>query len=113
MTGKEELQLTAGSEGATIPKCVQSPDPPDLAAIERCFRAARRRTVGTKQTLKAIKQENPKLVLIADDADPQVIRPILELCRERNLKVIRVPSMADLGRCCGIDVGAATASVIG
>jgi len=105
--------LTGGSEGATIPECVQSQDPPDLAALERYFRAARRRTVGTKQTLKAIKQETPKLVLIADDADPQVVRPILELCRERNLKVIRVPTMAELGRCCGIEVGAATASVIG
>lgn len=105
--------MTGDSEGATIPECVQSQDPPDLAALERCFRAARRRTVGTKQTLKAIKQENPRLVLIADDADPQVVRPILELCRERNLQVIRVPSMAELGRCCGIEVGAATASVIG
>lgn len=105
--------MTGDSDGATIPRCVQSQDSPDLAAIERQFRAARRKTVGTKQTLKAIKQGSPRLVLVAEDADPQVVRPILELCRERNLEVVRVASMAELGRCCGIEVGAATASVIG
>ncbi|BAS29094.1 50S ribosomal protein L7ae [Limnochorda pilosa] len=105
--------MTGGRDGATIPECAQSQDPPDLAAIERCFRAARRKTVGTKQTLKAIKNESPRLVLVAEDADPQVVRPILELCRERRLAVVRVASMLELGRCCGIEVGAATASVIG
>ncbi len=49
---------------------------------------------------------------IAQDADRRVTDPVLRAARERGLEVVEVPSMAALGRACGIAVGAATAAII-
>ncbi|AUS07624.1 50S ribosomal protein L7ae-like protein [Laceyella sacchari] len=69
-------------------------------------------TIGTKQTKKAIEQGRALEVLVADDADPQIIYPILKLCKDRGIHVIHVESMKQLGKACGIEVGAATAAVL-
>ncbi|MFC7442669.1 50S ribosomal protein L7ae-like protein [Laceyella putida] len=69
-------------------------------------------TIGTKQTKKAIEQGRALEVVVADDADPQVIHPILTLCKDRGIYVIHVDSMKQLGKACGIDVGAATAAIL-
>jgi large subunit ribosomal protein L7A len=69
-------------------------------------------TIGTKQTKKAIEQGKVTEVIVANDADPQVTYPIISLCKERGIAVTRVDSMKQLGKACGIEVGAATAAIL-
>jgi len=80
----------------------------NLASIAK----ARRRTVGTKETLKALERGEPKAVFVAEDAERRVVEPVLRLCAEKNVPVVRVESMEALGRACGIKVGCASASII-
>lgn len=70
------------------------------------------RIVGTKQTLKAIKSSQAKVVYVAKNAEEKVIKPIIDSCNEYGVEVIIVPTMQKLGMLCNIDVGAATACTI-
>ena len=79
--------------------------------LER-LKAAKQRTVGLKQTLKAIEKGQAKIVFIADDAEQHVTTPLLELCSEKAVPVEAVASMEELGKACNIEVGAATAAVL-
>jgi large subunit ribosomal protein L7A len=72
---------------------------------------ARKKTVGTKQTIKAIERGLAKVVFIAQNADRHVVEPIIQSCREKAIPVISVDSMQALGKACGIDVGCAAAAV--
>lgn len=74
--------------------------------------AAKARTVGTKQTLKALQKGQAILVFIARDADEHVVRDLQRLCKEKNVEVVYADSMAKLGQACGIQVGAASAAVL-
>jgi len=68
--------------------------------------------VGVKQSQKAIARSQAKGVLIAEDADIHVTGPVQELCKARQVPVEMVPTMQELGRACGIHVGAAVAAVL-
>ncbi|NMM63494.1 50S ribosomal protein L7ae-like protein [Clostridium sp. P21] len=70
------------------------------------------KVVGVKQTIKAIKAGDVKIVYIAKDADDKFIQPIKLLVSEESLETVYVDSMKELGKLCGIDVGAATAAVL-
>ena len=70
---------------------------------------ATKHVVGVKQTAKAVEKGTAKLVFIAADAD---IRPLLESCEAAGVKVITADSMHELGKACGIHVGAAAAAVL-
>ncbi|MFU0799797.1 MAG: ribosomal L7Ae/L30e/S12e/Gadd45 family protein [Xylanivirga thermophila] len=70
------------------------------------------RTVGTKQTLKAIEKKQAKEVFIAKDIDEYIARKIVEACEMSHLPITFVDSMKELGEACGIDVGAATAALL-
>ncbi len=74
--------------------------------------SARKKTVGAKQTLKAIERGQAKVVYVAQTADRHVIEPILQTCASKGVHVIQVDSMLALGKACRIDVGCATASII-
>jgi large subunit ribosomal protein L7A len=69
-------------------------------------------TIGTKQTKKAIEQGRAEEVFVADDADPQITRSIISMCKDRGIAVVHVDSMRELGKACGIEVGAATAAIL-
>lgn len=68
--------------------------------------------IGTKQTTKAVEQGLAARVFVARDADPRLTGKIVELCRKAEIEVEWVDRMADLGKRCGIDVGAASAAWI-
>ena len=70
------------------------------------------KVVGVKQSTKAIKEGRAVSVFVADDAEQRVIRPIADLCREKNVPLIEVPTMTELGDAAGIDVGAAVVVII-
>lgn len=73
---------------------------------------AKKKTVGTKQTLKAVERGQARVVFVARDADEHVVQPVLRAAAAKGIEVIRVDSMQLLGRACGIDVGCASAAVI-
>ena len=68
--------------------------------------------VGAKQLRKALERSRTEYVFLAEIADPAVTGPIEALCRESQVQITWVRTMADLGRACGIDVGAAAAAVL-
>ncbi len=70
------------------------------------------KVAGGKQVRRALKEGRASLVLAASDADPNVTGPILSLCAELGIPAEEVPSMKELGRACGISVGAAVAAVL-
>jgi large subunit ribosomal protein L7A len=76
------------------------------------IRLARKRTIGTNQTTKALQQSLAKQVYVARDADTRVIQPVLSLAQERGVPVLWVDTMKQLGKACGIEVGAATAAIL-
>lgn len=70
------------------------------------------RTVGLKQSVKAIEKSMAKQVFIASDADERVIGRIKELCLKNNIPIVYVDTMKQLGKACNIDVGAAVACLL-
>ncbi len=80
-------------------------------SLEALTKAANK-TIGTKQTMKAVNSSVAKAVYVAEDAEKHVLEPLLELCRDKNVEVFWVKSMDELGAACGIDVGSASASII-
>lgn len=76
------------------------------------FRLEGNKVVGVKQTIKAIKTGNVKTVYIAKDADDKFIQPIRVLVDEWSIELVYIDTMKELGKLCGIDVGASTAAVL-
>ena len=68
--------------------------------------------VGAKQLKKAVKAGRVRCVFLAENADPAVTEPLEELCINNRIQITWVRSMAELGRACGIEVGAAAAAVL-
>ena len=68
---------------------------------------------GTNETTKAVERGLAKLVIIAEDVDPEeIVMHLPPLCEERKIPYVYVPSKAELGRAAGIDVAAASVAVI-
>ena len=68
--------------------------------------------VGAKQLKKALRAGRVRQVYLAENADPAVTEPLANACTENCIPVAWIRSMSELGRACGIDVGAATAAVV-
>jgi large subunit ribosomal protein L7A len=67
--------------------------------------------IGTKQTIKAMKNREVRELIVADDADSRLTGEVLSIADENEIPVSKVDSMQKLGKACGIDVGAATAAI--
>jgi len=68
------------------------------------------RVVGAKQVLRALREGRLQYVYYAMDADPFVTRPVIDAAEKANVPVLEADTMADLGKACKIDVGAAVAA---
>ncbi len=68
--------------------------------------------VGAKQLKKALLGGQACAVYLAENADPAITEPIAILCEKMNIPYYRTATMAELGRVCGIDVGAAAAAAV-
>ena len=84
-----------------IPKCGTLPDLSKGKIV-----------VGSKQLRKAVNNGRARCVFLAENADPAILEPIEEMCRGKQVKITWVSSMQDLGRACGIEVGAAAAAAV-
>ena len=68
---------------------------------------------GTNETTKAVEKGLAKLVIIAEDVEPEeIVMHLPALCEEKKIPYVYVPSKAELGRAAGIDVAAASACII-
>lgn len=76
------------------------------------IRNARHKSVGTKQTLKAAMRRKAVEVFIASDADQSVVSNLIRVCNEQQIPITYVDSMLELGRACGIKVGAASVAIL-
>ncbi|MBS4008577.1 MAG: ribosomal L7Ae/L30e/S12e/Gadd45 family protein [Clostridium sp.] len=79
--------------------------------LER-LKLARRMVTGMKQTQKAVESGKAEQVFVARNADERVIRPVLEICKQKGIPVTMVETMAELGKACSIKVEAAMAAVL-
>jgi large subunit ribosomal protein L7A len=52
------------------------------------------------------------VVYVARDAEERIVSPIVRLCEEKSLELVLVDSMSELGKACGIKVGAAAAATL-
>ena len=68
--------------------------------------------VGAKQLKKALRDSRILEAFLAADADPGVTEPIEAACIAQRIPVIWVKNMVELGKACGIDVGAAAAATV-
>lgn len=67
--------------------------------------------IGTKQTLKAMKNGEIQELFIANDADQHITGKVVELANSLNVPCNYVDSMKKLGAACGIEVGASTVAI--
>ena len=67
-----------------------------------------RKVIGTKQLRKALKAGRVRTAYVAADADP-ILR---EQCRDAGVELVEIATMKELGRLCGIHVGAACAALL-
>ncbi|ANB56259.1 ribosome-associated protein L7Ae-like protein [Anoxybacillus sp. B7M1] len=68
--------------------------------------------VGTKQTMRALKEGSVQEVVVAEDADPAITTKIMEAANKAGVPVTKVDSMKKLGEACKIQVRAAAVAII-
>ena len=79
---------------------------------ELCSLTGKKLVVGARQLKKAVVAGSTKCVFLAQNADPAIVEPIAEICRQHGAEALWVLSMQDLGRACGIEVGASAAAAV-
>mgnify|MGYP003760527733 CR=1 FL=1 len=84
----------------------------EVCPLPTRLKNARRKLVGTKSTLRALKEEQVMVCYLARDAEAKVLEPVRRHCAEKDLEIVYVESMKQLGRYCGIEVGAAVAAIL-
>ena len=68
---------------------------------------------GTNETTKAVERGQAKLVIIAEDVQPEeIVAHLPLLCEEKKIPYVYVPSKKALGEACGLQVAAASAAII-
>lgn len=70
------------------------------------------RVVGVKQVRRALAAGRVEQLYLARDADPSLTQPLAEQAREQGVEAVWSDSMKELGRDCGIAVGAACGAVV-
>lgn len=64
---------------------------------------------GTRQSERALLSGAALRLYVARDADPKVVRRVLDLAKENGVEVVFVDTMAELGKACKLRVGCAVA----
>ena len=68
--------------------------------------------VGAKQFRKALRDDRVCQVYLAKNADPALTEPIAAQCQTFGIQCTWIRTMSELGQACGIEVGAAAATVL-
>lgn len=70
------------------------------------------KVIGTKQTLKAVKEGKALKVFLAEDTEEPIKKSIIDCCYDHNVTVESVETKVGLGRAGGIDRGAAVITIV-
>lgn len=70
------------------------------------------KVVGTKQVIKAIRNDKTKEVFLALDTDKNLKDKILSECNKNDVKINYIETKRELGRQFGIGINAATAAIL-
>lgn len=73
---------------------------------------AAKKVIGIKQTIKAVNKGAADVVYIAENADERLVRPLKEACEAQGVTMTVIPTMQELGKACGIEVGAAAVGAL-
>lgn len=68
-----------------------------------------KKVVGVKQTLKHLNDENCICLCIANDAEKKIVQQLIDKALDLSVEIKFIETMAELGKICDIDVGAAAA----
>lgn len=82
------------------------PDP-TYTGVSRKYKVA-----GARATQRALAKNLVRKVYVARDADEKVVKGVLDLYREKNIQVVYVNSMKELGEYCGLRVGASVCGIL-
>ncbi|MEE1517346.1 MAG: ribosomal L7Ae/L30e/S12e/Gadd45 family protein [Lachnospiraceae bacterium] len=66
-----------------------------------------KKVIGIKQCTKLLKSGEGKVLYVAKDANAKLISPIIQLAKEKNIKIVEIPTMKELGKMSSIDVKSA------
>ena len=67
---------------------------------------------GVNETTKAVERSNAKLVVIAEDVDPEeIVMHLPSLCEEKRIPFVFVASKKDLGKAAGLAVPTASVAI--
>jgi len=68
---------------------------------------------GTNETTKAVERGKAKLVVIAENVNPEeIVMHLPALCEEKNVPYVYVKTKEELGRAAGLDVSAASVAIL-
>lgn len=70
------------------------------------------KVIGTKQTLKFVKDGKATKVFLAEDTEEPIKNMIIECCNENNVPIEKYESKVSLGHAGGIERGAAVITMI-
>ncbi|WP_079425262.1 ribosomal L7Ae/L30e/S12e/Gadd45 family protein [Clostridium oryzae] len=71
-----------------------------------------KKVIGIKQATKSLKNGNGKVLYVARDCEVRLVTPVIELAESMSVEIRYIDSMKELGRLCGINVGASTALIL-
>ena len=83
---------------------------PEYGSLEKL--KSHKTVVGAKQLRKAFAKGTVRWVFLAENADPVITEPLMAQCKLNDVPYTWIATMADLGRACGIEVGAAAAAAV-
>ena len=70
------------------------------------------KVAGVKQVRRALQGGRARELFLAKDADPALTEPLAQLAGQQGVQTQWVDTMRELGRACGIAVGAAVAALL-
>ena len=66
-----------------------------------------KKVIGIKQSMKAMKNGQGNVLYVAKDGEVRLISPLIDLAKEKNINIVEIPTMRELGKMSGIDVKSA------
>ena len=76
------------------------------------LKAAAKKAVGTTAVLRALKAGEAVRVYVANDVDTFLYQKIVRAVEEAGMRPVRVESVKELGRACGLTIGCAAAATL-
>lgn len=71
-----------------------------------------KKVIGIKQCTKLLKSDEGKVLYVAKDANAKLISPIIQLAKEKNINIVEISTMKELGEISGIDVKSSTVLIL-